>query len=80
MPQESRRATQQIVDFACATGHQAIPTHVRQIGLDLLIDTIGCALAGYGVAKGQLALRAAADFGRSDDVTIIVFAKLAAST
>ena len=73
--QKQDKATEQMTNFAFDTKSEAIPAHVKKIALDLLIDTIGCALGGHGVTKGQLALQAAADFGRGDDVTIIGGAK-----
>src|SRR5581483_4419906 len=67
---DQRHATEQMVDFAYDCDFAALPDNAVEVRRALLIDSIGCALAGHGVAKGTAAVRAAADFGSGTDATI----------
>ncbi len=66
-----KRVTQELVNFAFDQSFAALPDDVVEIGRNLVIDSIGCALAGHGVTKGAVAVAQAADFGSGTDATIV---------
>jgi len=59
------------VNFAFDQKYQTLPDDVVEIGRNLIIDSIGCALAGHGVTKGAVAVAQAEDFGSGTDATIV---------
>ena len=72
-----RKATETIVDFAHRASFESLPADVVELGRVLLLDSIGCALGGHGVAKGAIAIGMAEDFGQGDAVSIVGGSKAA---
>ena len=66
-----KRVTQELVNFAFDQKYDALPDDVVEVGRNLIIDSIGCALGGHGVTKGAVAVAQAADFGSGTDATIL---------
>ncbi len=64
-------ATQKLCEFAVTTDFEQIPAHLVREAKLLLLDHIGCALAGKSVDKGRIAVELAQSLGGAADSTII---------
>lgn len=67
----SKSVTRQLAEFCAALDYDALPEQVVTEAKRLILDTIGCGLGGYGVEKGQMAVRYAKQMGGSPEATIL---------
>ncbi len=63
--------TRDIVRFSVQTGFSDLPDAVRHEAKRILLDSVGCALAGLAVDKGKFAVRFARGLGVSSEATIL---------
>lgn len=67
--EEWRSPTESVVDFARDPG--PLPDGVLDTSRRLLMDTVGCALAGHATVKGRVAVQSADLFGDGNVATVI---------
>lgn len=67
----SETVTQTLAEFAAGLRYEDLPVDVIEEAKRLLLDTIGCGLGGYGVEKGQMAVRLARHMGGTPEATIL---------
>ncbi len=63
--------TQQLADFASHTGYGDIPQSVIHEAKRVILDSLGCALAGMAVDKGSLSVKLARRLGGPPEASII---------
>ena len=63
--------TQKLADFVANIRFEDLPQHVVHESKRLLLDSIGCALAGLSTTKGKLAVEMAKKLGGPPDSTIL---------
>jgi 2-methylcitrate dehydratase PrpD len=64
-------ATAQLAAFAAATKYDDLPDNVRDTARDLLLDTLGAAVAGHAVAKGAIPTDLVASWGGAEEASIV---------
>lgn len=67
----SGETTRTLAEFAAGLRYEDLPAHVVTEAKRLLLDTIGCGLGGYGVEKGQMAVKLAERMGGTPEATIL---------
>lgn len=63
--------TRILSEFCAALRYEDLPPDVVTEAKRLILDTIGCGLGGYGVEKGQMAVRYARHMGGTAEATIL---------
>lgn len=63
--------TRQLSEFSSNLKFSDLPAEIVTEAKRLILDTIGCGLGGYGVEKGQMAVRYAKHMGGTPEATIL---------
>ena len=64
-------ATRTLAEFSAGLRYEDLPAEIVHEAKRLLLDTIGCGLGGYEVAKGQMAVKFARRTGGLGGSTIL---------
>ena len=64
-------ATRTLAEFSAGLRYEDLPAEIVHEAKRLLLDTIGCGLGGFGVAKGQIAVKLARRTGGVEESTIL---------
>ena len=67
-----KTALSTIAEFTAGTTYRDIPSDVIHQAKRIILDTIGCAFAGYATETGRAVRKVARDLGGKPQCTIIV--------
>ncbi|WP_129778400.1 MmgE/PrpD family protein [Peristeroidobacter soli] len=64
--------TETLADFACQVSFDQLPPGAVHAGKQLILDTLGCAVAGHDMPSSRIVRRVIAAYGGSPEATVLV--------